>query len=179
LLENARRHLEPPDGRFGQLDAGSAGVIMTTTPTSRDLTAADAMSSPVVTVPDSGTIWDAWSVLINYRVRHAVVVSHEHCVGVIDDRELVRAWQQGPSVLRATPVRLLLRDRTSSVLPGAALSQVAALMNTEQIDAVPVVDASGKLLGLITAGDVLHTVAQYGLHNATSPDEAHHEGAAP
>lgn len=151
---------------------------MTSTTTSRDLTAADAMTSPVVTVPDSGTIWDAWSVLINCRVRHAVVVSRERCVGVIDDRELVQAWQQGPSALRSTPIRALLHDRTSCVLPEAALSQVASLMNTERIDAVPVVDASGKLLGLITAGDVLHAVAQYGLHEDAAPVEAGQDAPA-
>ena len=129
-----------------------------------DVTAADVMSAPAVTVPDSGTIWDAWSVMINFRVRHAIVVAGDHCVGVIDDRQLVQAWQRGPSALRATPIKRILRDRTSCVLAAAPLQQVASLMNSQRVDAVPVVDTSGTLLGLITAGDVIHAVARHGLH---------------
>jgi acetoin utilization protein AcuB len=139
---------------------------MTPTPQSaHEVTAAEVMTSPVVTVPDSGTIWDAWSVMVNCRVRHAVVASHGHCIGVVDDRELVQAWQQGPTALRSTPIRQLLHARTSCVLPEAPLRQVAVLMNAERVDVVPVVDASGKLLGLITAGDVVHAVARLGLQD--------------
>jgi acetoin utilization protein AcuB len=123
------------------------------------------MTSPVVTVPDTGTIWDAWSLIINCHVRHAVVVAGDHCVGVVDDHVLVQAWQRGPSALRSTPIRALLRDRTSCVLPDAPLSQVADLMNSERIEAVPVVDEHGRLLGLITPCDILHAVAHYGLYD--------------
>lgn len=129
-----------------------------------EVNAADVMSTPVATVSDQGTVWDAWSVLISCRVGHVVVVSGSRCVAVLTDRDLVDAWQQGPSVLRRTPIRSLLRDRTSCVLPDASLSQVAELMNVERVDAVPVVDIHGELLGLITAGDIVHAVARYGLH---------------
>jgi CBS domain-containing protein len=122
------------------------------------------MTTPVVIVPESGTIWDAWSLLISGRVRHAVVVSGERCIGIVDDRDLVKFWQHGPAELQTTPIRALVRRSTSCVLPDATLSQVAALMNVERIDAVPVVDAHGKLLGLITAGDVLHAVSRHGLY---------------
>lgn len=132
--------------------------------TERDMTAGDAMSSPVATVPDSGTILDAWSVMNTCHVRHAVVVRGDHCVGVLDDRDLVEAWHLGPSALQATPIKRLLRDRTSCVLPNASLRQVAELMNHARVDAVPVVDTTGKLRGLVTAGDVVHAVSQHGLH---------------
>lgn len=132
-------------------------------PLYRDVTAADVMTSPVVTVADSGTIWDAWSVLINCHVRHAVVVSGERCIGIVDDRVLIQAWQRGPSALRSTPIRALLHDRTSCVLPDSPLAHVATLMNTERLGAVPVVDDGGRLLGLITTSDILHAIARYGL----------------
>jgi CBS domain-containing protein len=37
-------------------------------------------------------------------------------------------------------------------------------MNHARVDAVPVVDTTGKLRGLVTAGDVVHAVSQHGLH---------------
>lgn len=131
----------------------------------REITASDVMTSPVFTVPESGTIWDAWSILFNCAVRHVVVVSNQHCVGVVDDRDLVQAWLLGPTALRAAPIRELLHERTSCVLPDCALQQVAELMNTERVDVLPVVDPTGKLVGLITAGDVVHAVARFGLQD--------------
>jgi CBS-domain-containing membrane protein len=138
----------------------------------RDVTAADVMTSPVVTVQDSGTIWDAWSVLINCHVHHAVVVSGERCIGIVDDRVLVQAWQRGPSALRSTPIRTLLHDRTSCVLPASPLAHVASLMNTERLEAVPVVDDGGRLLGLITISDILRAVAHFGLRRECASDDA-------
>ena len=130
----------------------------------RDVSAADAMSSPVVTVPETATIFDAWSVLVHCRVRHAVVVHGDRCVGVVDDRDLVEAWHRGPGALRATAVKALLRDHTSCVLSDAPLREVARIMNEARTDAVPVVETDGKLVGLVTAGDVVHAVAEHGLH---------------
>jgi CBS domain-containing protein len=129
-----------------------------------DVTAADAMTSPVVTVPDSGTIFDAWTVMVTCQVRHTVVVRGDHCLGVIDDRDLVRVWSDGPSALRATPVKSLLRGRTCCVLADTPLQQVAAIMTEARVDAVPVVEPDGKLTGLVTAGDLAHAVSRHGLH---------------
>jgi CBS domain-containing protein len=42
-------------------------------------------------------------------------------------------------------------------------------MNTNRVDAVPVVDESGKLLGLVTADDVVHAAATKGLVDNTEP----------
>lgn len=133
------------------------------------MTAHDVMSTPVATVPETGTIFDAWTVMVTCRVRHTVVVRGDRCLGMLDDRDLVAAWSDGPSALQATPVKRLLRQRTACVLPDAPLRQVAAIMNTSRVDAVPVVAADGKLTGLITAGDVVHAVSQHGLH-VTYPD---------
>lgn len=136
----------------------------------RDITARDAMSSPVMTVPETATIFDAWAVMINCKVRHTVVVRDNRCLGVLTDRDLVEAWHAGPGALRATPVRRLLPEHTSCVLPGASLRQVAQVMNMTRVDAVPVVEADGKLAGLVTAGDVVHTVARLGVHLPSAAD---------
>ena len=127
------------------------------------LTAADAMSTPVVTVADTGTVWQAWQLVYSHGIRHVVVLHGDHCVGVVSDRELIDQWQRGPHEVQTMPVRRLLHDRTSCVLPDAALKDVARLMNQQRIDAVPVLDQSGELLGLITAGDILHAVAVAGV----------------
>ncbi len=104
--------------------------------------------------------------MLTCRVRHAVVVRAGHCLGVIDDRALVEAWHERSSALRATPVSKLLRDHTCCVLPETPLQKAAAIMYRSGVDAVPVVEADGALIGLLTAGDVVHAVARHGLNGA-------------
>jgi CBS domain-containing protein len=140
---------------------------MTTTIRVRsELLARDAMSTPVASVTDTSPIWDAWNLAITRGIHHVVVVSGDHCAGVITDRQLMAAWHHGADILRTTPIKQLLLARTSCVLPDAPLRQAATLMSADHVDAVPVVDESGRLLGLITAGDIVHAVAQHGVTKA-------------
>lgn len=129
-----------------------------------DVLRADAiMSSPVITVAQDQSLWDAWTRMSGSGVRHVVVTDRDRCVGVIDDRRLVAAWPQGPSSMRHNAVRSALDERTACVLPDASLSTVAAIMNANLVDAVPVVDGTGKVLGLVTAVDLVRAVARWGV----------------
>ncbi len=42
-----------------------------------------------------------------------------------------------------------------SVSPGASVPEIAALLTKHGISAVPVIDASGKLLGMVSEGDLM------------------------
>ena len=141
---------------------------MTMTRSEHAMVAADVMSSPVISVDAASSIWQAGDLMLNQQVRHVLVVSGGRCVGVIRDRDILEAWYEGPAAMRATPVRRRVSERTSCVLPDAALSQVAQVMNVNRVDAVPVVDPAGKALGIVTAGDVVAAVARYGV---TAHDE--------
>jgi CBS domain-containing protein len=144
------------------LDRGSAAMTVKVH-VGGELLADEVMSSPVQAVSDTSPIWDAWNIAVTKDIHHVAVVSGDHCVGVVTDRQLMDAWHHGPGVLRTTPIKHLLLGRTSCVLPDAPLRQAANLMSTEHVDAVPVVDETGRLLGLITAGDIVQAVAQHGI----------------
>jgi CBS domain-containing protein len=131
--------------------------------TSADLRAVDVMSSPVATAPESSSLWHAGDLMIGLGIHHVVVVKADHCIGVLTDRDVLEAWHRGPAAIRSTPVGRLVAASTACVLPEAPLSQVASVMNVNHVDAVPVVDETGKLLGLVTAGDIVHAVATHGL----------------
>jgi CBS domain-containing protein len=141
---------------------------MTVTITTRWLTAADIMSSPVTAIDQNCSIWQAGDLMLGSRVHHVVVVAGECCIGMLTERDILEAWHRGPAALRATPVRRLVAARTSCVLREASLRQVAHVMTLNQVDCVPVVDSSGIALGIITSGDVVRAVATYGV-SVTEP----------
>jgi CBS domain-containing protein len=130
------------------------------TMTSRPLTAADVMSSPVVTVSTSDSLWDAWGLIYRSGFRHLVVVEGTRCMGVIDDRRIVTEWPLGP----ATPHRRAVGDVVSRhrriVVASTPVPDVARIMLEERTDAIPVVNDRGEAVGLVTASDLLTLVAE-------------------
>jgi CBS domain-containing protein len=48
---------------------------------------------------------------------------------------------------------------TIDLSPDVSVSRVAAIIHVEGIDAVPVVDRTGKVLGVVTAADLIRLLA--------------------
>ena len=129
----------------------------------RALTARDLMSSPAVIVSPGTTIWDAWQRMTSFGLRHLVVCLEDHVVGVIDDRAVFAQWPMGPLALRRTRVADLMRRRVSCLLPDVDARQVANVMILDAVDAVPLVDEDGCVLGVVTGSDLVVAVATHGL----------------
>jgi CBS domain-containing protein len=123
------------------------------------------MSAPVHMVAVQDTMWDAWTVMVRFGVRHLVVCDGHRCAGVLDDRTLFAHWPTGPFGITSTPIREVLAPHTTCVLPETSLARVARVMVNQVVDAVPVTDVDGTILGLVTAGDIAAAVARYDLTN--------------
>lgn len=130
------------------------------------IVAADAMSAPTVTIAPATSVWTAWSTMMRTGLRHLVVAVGETCFGVIDDRAVFAEWPMGPLALRRRTVRELVRPCTTCVQPDTELQVVARVMVEDAIDAVPVVTANGRLVGIVTGSDVARAVAVNGVHHA-------------
>ena len=127
------------------------------------LLASDVMSAPAIAVNPGTSIWTAWSIMSSTGLRHLVVAIEGRCVGVVDDRTVFAQWPMGPLALRRRSVGEIMRGRTSCVLPDVDVRAVAMAMARDGVDAVPVVDADGALLGIVTSSDVTRAVAVHGL----------------
>lgn len=125
-------------------------------------TAGELMTSPLLTVRQDATIWTAWGMLYGSDHRHLVVVDyHRRPIGILDEGTITREWPAGP----IAPHRTRVYDLASrSIVPLAGrnddISSVARAMVRADVDAVPVVDAHGALLGLVTARDLVALVAE-------------------
>jgi CBS domain-containing protein len=127
------------------------------------LTARDVLSAPALTVAPYATLWQAWQLMMASGLRHLVVCSDGRVVGVIDDRAVFAQWPMGPLALRRTHVRDVMRAQTTCVLADTDLQTVATIMVADAIDAAPVVDPDGEVLGIVTSGDLTAAIAAHGL----------------
>lgn len=123
-------------------------------------TAGAMMSRSLVTVPRDATLWTAWGLLYGSDERHLVVVDgYRRPVGIVDERVVALEWPAGPLAPHRRRVHELLRGSVAAVQPGDDVVSVAKAMLVAGVDALPVTDRSGRLVGLVTTEHVLQHVA--------------------
>ena len=129
--------------------------------------AQDVMSAPALTIPPSATLWEAWRLMMRTGLRHLVVADTGHVVGVLDDRSVFAQWPMGPLALRRNRVIDVMVRRTRCVSGDAQLRDVARVMVEDAVDAVPVIDDDGLVLGIVTATDITRAAATDGVWRLT------------
>ena len=133
------------------------------------VTVGQIMSQPAVAVEAQESAWVAMQRLTTSGVRHLVVVSGGRCVGVLSDRHVAAAWPFGELSRRTQLVLDLLGDARPSVTTRTTAADAARAMLATGVDALPVVDADDRVVGLVTGSDLLRLLADAG---SDSPSDA-------
>ena len=87
----------------------------------------------------------------------ALVVSEDgsRIDGILSERDVVRSLaQRGASTTRMA-VRDLMTHKVTTCKPEDSIKYLMALMTSQRIRHIPVVDAQGDLAGLVSIGDVV------------------------
>jgi CBS domain-containing protein len=108
----------------------------------------------VVTIRPEQSIRDALRVLAEHNIGALVAVdSGSGPVGILSERDVVRAAVRDESVFGLTVSQLMTRDVIVGV-PGDDLAAVGHTMIQRHIRHLPVVEG-GKLIGMVSIGDVV------------------------
>ena len=133
--------------------------------THQDLVARAAtgiMSSPAIAILGSARLGSALTALTRTGLRHLVVVDERsRCVGVVADRAIAAAWAADPAALECVTVAGVLEARPAVVGADASVGEVARVMHTDGVDAVVVIDRTGRPVGLVTGGDLIALMAHH------------------
>ena len=124
-----------------------------------DITVGQIMSQPAVAVDAHETAWVALQRLTTSGLRHLVVVSGERCIGVLSDRHVAAAWPFGELSRRTQIVLDMLGDNSPSVTSRTTAGEAAGVMLNAGVDALPVVDPDGRIVGLVSGSDLLRLLA--------------------
>lgn len=126
-------------------------------PQPADTVVADVMSRPVLTVEEGESLWDAWQLLFVSGLRHLVVLdANGASLGVLSDRNILAEVPATSEHLSERRVRdVLAMVPLVSVDPGASPLSAARVMAANSVEAVPVVDAAGRLAGIVTESDIV------------------------
>lgn len=83
-----------------------------------------------------------------------VVDDEDRFVGIFTDGDLRRRLLQGTDFL-TRPISAVMTSNPKRIVAGSLATEAGRIMKENRIDELPVVDASGKLLGIIDVQDLL------------------------
>jgi CBS domain-containing protein len=132
--------------------------------------AGDAMTRAPLTARPTDSLLDAASAMAEHRVRHLPVVDDEGAViGMLSEQD-VRAVVGDPiDFMRARETRIdpgrlrvgeVMAHPPVTVSTDAAISELAHLFADRTVNALPVVDQGGKLVGMLSYVDALRSLAR-------------------
>ena len=115
------------------------------------------MTRDIIVATPGLAIADAWRTLQRENIRHLPVTRSGRLVGILSDRDLLRAGDLLASKELAfwdQTVAEVMTTKPVVCAPRTSIAEAARIMTTEKIDALPVVSGD-KLVGLITSTDLL------------------------
>jgi CBS domain-containing membrane protein len=129
----------------------------------------DIMTHEIAVLHEEENLELADTAMAKFRFRHLPVVEGDKLIGLVTERDLLRASistfdqdhaLKDDNLKRYYFVRELMTTDLVTVRPDTLLVDAAVLMRERKLGCLPVTDAGGKLLGIVTQGDFLALAAR-------------------
>jgi CBS domain-containing protein len=114
----------------------------------------DLMTRDVITLRPVDNLRRVDALLRRGRVRHLPVVDGGRLVGLVTHRDLLAAAARGREEPAVWAMDAMTRDPTT-VRPDSSLREALELMLRNKFGCLPVVDAGGALVGILTESDLV------------------------
>ena len=154
------------------------------------VTAVEIMTSPVITVTPETSIAVAIDLMASHNISGVPVVNEaEAVVGIVSEADIVKyasrthviplissskwvspytqitdiaSFRKGFEILKKSKVKDVMYSKVATVKENATGEEIARIMTRRRVNRVPVVDASGKILGIITRANLVKYLAERG-----------------
>ena len=122
------------------------------------------MSRPLVTIAPDAELWEARAKMRAHHIHHLLVEDRGRIVGIMSDRDI--AHRLAPSAGRDVASRhdeealhrrvlQVAAFQMTTIAATASIEEAAAALIEREVSALPVLDASGAAVGIVTSVDLL------------------------
>ena len=135
-----------------------------TTQKKDSLNVADFMTRNVFQIEMDTTVWEMSQIFQEHNFHHLVVMEEEALVGIISDRDVLRSvspfiqtfseQRRDRDTLNRKAHQIMTRHPVT-IVESESLFTAGQTMLNRRVSCLPVVDAHGKLCGIITSKDVI------------------------
>ena len=112
-------------------------------------------SGPLMSVSPDDPVFYALQVMSDANVGALLVLDGEQLVGIFSERDYARKVILFGKASKDTPVRAIMTDKVLYVTPDRTIDECMAIMTDKHIRHLPVLDDEGKVLGIVSIGDVV------------------------
>ncbi len=121
------------------------------------LTVQELMTREVVVLEAGDALIEVDDLLKRHHIRHLPVVEGRRLVGLVSHRDLIRALarQSSGQAPRTLSVEEVMTREVETVAPHASAREAIDRLLENRFGCLPVVDARGELVGIVTESDFL------------------------
>ncbi len=128
----------------------------------------EIMTKRIVTVELDDSLAIVKEIFDRLKFHHLLVVEGNELVGVVSDRDLLKALSPNLGTVSATArdeatlnkrVHQIMTHKLITLFPDAAIGEAVSLFNKHGISCIPVVDRELRPLGIVSWRDILKGVA--------------------
>jgi len=113
------------------------------------------MSTKLVTVDVSQSIYDTIKTMIKKNIHCVVVLSRGELKGIFTERDVLRRVAAKNIDARKTPIKKVMTTDPITMAHSALIEEVLAQMYNNDFRNVPIMGDQGELAGIVSMGDVL------------------------
>ncbi len=110
----------------------------------------------VATITPETSVSGLLTELSVHNIGAMVVVSPDGVIGIVSERDVVRALQERGADLLRLPVSEIMTTFVATCTPNDSVDSLSVLMTTKRVRHIPVME-NGRLTGIVSIGDVVKT----------------------
>jgi CBS domain-containing protein len=108
----------------------------------------------VATITPETSVSGLLTELSVHNIGAMVVVSADGVIGIVSERDVVRALQERGADLLRLPVSEIMTTFVATCEPADSVDSLSALMTAKRVRHIPVME-NGRLAGIVSIGDVV------------------------
>jgi CBS domain-containing protein len=110
--------------------------------------------STIYSVPATATVAEAVRVMNQHKVGSIIVVENDRLAGIFTERDVLTRVVAADFLPSNTPLSKVMTKEPVTISPEHTVEEVMNLISDRRCRHIPVLAADGKILGLISIGDV-------------------------
>jgi CBS domain-containing protein len=127
--------------------------------TTMQRTVGEIMSRDVVTAPTDTPVREVAQVMARKKISCVVIVGGTKPVGIISERDLVRVVAERPGMLVGLQAMDVMTTPAKNLTAEVTLAEALRAMKQYGFRRFPIVDAQGRIIGLVTQTTILHAIS--------------------
>jgi CBS domain-containing protein len=147
------RSSRPEDRQSREGQESEAMVERDEQKTLESMTAADVMTAAPLTCSTFSTVLEAVMIFRDADCGAVPILEEGRPVAILTDRDVALALPDSPDLINR-PVSEIMKEGIVAVVPEDSLGHICEVLRREAVRRVLVVDAAGRLLGIIGWADI-------------------------